>query len=135
MGVRTPDDERLVHAAGALQAEMGEAIDRQALHEALEIAWRVVRASNAYIDRQAPWALRKSDPGRMGVVLRALADTLRAIGTVLQPYMPGSMTRLLDQLSVPAGARSFSDASTPLTDGIALPPPQGIFPRYVETAS
>ena len=133
-GARTPDDERLVQAAGALHAEMGQAIDRQALHEALEIAWRVIRASNAYIDRQAPWALRKSDPERMEVVLRVLADTLRAIGTVLQSYMPGSMARLLDQLGVPADSRTFKDLGAPLSSGIALPSPQGIFPRFVETA-
>ncbi len=37
-------------------------------------------AANAYIDRQAPWALRKTDPARMGAVLRVLADTIRAVG-------------------------------------------------------
>ena len=61
--------------------------------------------ANAYIDRQAPWALRKTDPARMGAVLRVLADVLRALATVLQPFMPDSMARMLDQLGVPRGAR------------------------------
>ena len=53
----------------------------------------MIRAANAYIDRQAPWALRKTDPARMAAVLRVLADALRVIATVLQPFMPGSMGR------------------------------------------
>ncbi len=44
----------------------------------------------------------------MGVVLRVLADTLRAVATLLQPFMPGSMARMLDQLGVPADARRFA---------------------------
>ena len=66
---------------------------------------RSIRAANGYIDRQAPWALRRTDTVRMGAVLRVLADTLRVIATVLQPFMPGSMARMLDQLGVPADAR------------------------------
>ena len=72
-----------------------ERLDRQALHEALEDVWRVVRAGNGYIDRQAPWALKKTDPVRMKAVLRVLADVLRVVATVLQPYMPGSMDSML----------------------------------------
>jgi len=33
---------------------------------------------------------------------------------------------------VPADLRTFAALTTPLTDGVALPPPQGVFPRYVE---
>ena len=78
-------------------------------HEALEEVWKVVRAANGYIDHQAPWALRRTDPVRMAAVLRVLADVLRVIATVLQPFMPESMGRMLDQLGVPADARQLAD--------------------------
>ena len=109
-----------------------ERLGRQAPHEALEEVWRVVRAANGYIDRQAPWALRKTDLARMGAVLRVLADVLRVVATVLQPFMPGSMGRMLDQLGVAADARDLSALSRPVADGTVLPAPQGIFPRHVE---
>jgi methionyl-tRNA synthetase len=54
---------------------------------------------------------------------------------LLQPVMPGSMARMLDQLGVPADARTFAALATPLKDGQTLPPPQGVFPRYVEPAA
>ena len=63
----------------------------------------MIRAANGYIDRQAPWALSRTDKARMGTVLRVLADALRVVATVLQPFMPGSMARMLDQLGVAGG--------------------------------
>ncbi len=130
----TDDDLRLRDAAEALPARMESAIKRQDFGGALEDAWIVVRAANAYIDRQAPWALRKTDFARMEDVLRVLTDTLRALATVLAPFMPGSMARLLDQLGVSPDARRLSDIATPLAGGGKLPPPTGIFPRHVEEA-
>ncbi len=134
-GERSADDLGLIEAVGALPGEMGGMLERQAFHEALEACWRVIRAANAYIDRQAPWALRKTDLGRMGVVLRVLADVLRGVGTVLQPFMPGSMGRLLDQLGVDAEMRDFAALGNAVADGTVLPAPQGIFPRYVQDAA
>jgi methionyl-tRNA synthetase len=107
-------------------------VDRQTFHEGLEEVWKVIRAANGYIDRQAPWALNKTDKTRMGEVLRVLVDTIRVVATLLQPVMPGSMSRMLDQLGVPADARDLAALATPLTDGQTLPPPQGVFPRFVE---
>jgi methionyl-tRNA synthetase len=128
-------DADLLAAAAALPDALRERLDRQVFHEALEDVWKVVRAANVYIDHQAPWALRRTDPARMAAVLRVLADVLRVIGTVLQPFLPESMERMLDQLGVPANARQLADLRTPLADDTALPAPQGVFPRYVEPAA
>ncbi len=108
------------------------AIDRQAFGEALEEVWKVVRAANGYIDQQAPWALRKTDLARMGAVLRVLADVIRVVATVLQPFMPTSMERMLDQLGVRRDQRDFAALARPLADGTVLPAPLGVFPRFVE---
>ncbi|MBN9559498.1 MAG: methionine--tRNA ligase [Alphaproteobacteria bacterium] len=133
-GPATEDDTALLAAAEALPETLRDRLDRQAFHEALEETWKVIRAANGYIDRQAPWALRRTDPVRMAAVLRVLADTLRAVATVLQPFMPGSMGRMLDQLGVPKDARDLAALAAPLPDGTPLPEPQGVFPRYVEAA-
>jgi len=134
-GFQTEDDAAMLAQAAALPGLMRERLDRQAFHEALEEAWKLVRAANGYIDRQAPWALRKTDTVRMGAVLRVLLDVLRPLATVLSPFMPESMARLLDQLGVPADARSLADLATELPADEALPAPQGIFPRYVENST
>ena len=133
-GPATPEDAALLADAGALADKIGGHLARVAFGDALEEAWRVIRAANAYIDHQAPWALRKTDAERMATVLGVLAEVIRAVATVLQPFMPGSMARMLDQLGVPADARQLSALATPLPAGTPLPPPQGVFPRFVEAA-
>jgi methionyl-tRNA synthetase len=133
-GPATGDDTALLDAAVALPEAVRERLDRQLFHEALEEVWKIVRAANVYIDHQAPWALYRTDQPRMAAVLRVLVDVLRAIATVLQPFMPTSMGRMLDQLGVPSGSRSLAALDTALSDGIALPTPQGIFPRHVAPA-
>ena len=131
-GPATAEDSALLDAANALPDLVRSNMDRQTFHAALEDIWKVIRSGNAYIDHQAPWALRKTDPVRMAAVLRVLVDTMRVVATMLQPFMPDSIGRMMDQLGVPDDARSFAALSVPLPDGIALPTPQGVFPRYVE---
>jgi len=59
---------------------------------------------------------------------------IRAVSMLLQPFMPEKTAAMLDQLGVPADARDFAGLATPLPAGTALPPPQGVFPRFVEEA-
>jgi methionyl-tRNA synthetase len=125
-------DAGLLDAARALPSTLRPLMERMALGDALEEIWKVIRAGNAYVDQQAPWALRKTDPARMAAVLRVLVDTLRIVATVLSPFMPDSMARMLDQLGVPSSARDLASLDVALPGGTSLPAPQGIFPRYVE---
>ena len=129
-GADTAEDAAFRDAAEALPATLRQLLPQQAFGDALEEVWRVVRAGNGYIDRQAPWALRKTDLDRMGSVLRVLVDGLRVVATVLQPYMPRSMARMLDQLGVDPALRDLAALATPLADGTVLPPPAGVFPRF-----
>ncbi|MCK8783732.1 methionine--tRNA ligase [Roseomonas sp. NAR14] len=124
-----PADEELLGPARALPAVVDEALNRQAFHEALERVWVVVRLGNAWIDAQKPWSLRKTDPERMTSVLRALLDALRIVATVLQPFMPDTMYRMLDQLGVPPDSRSLAALGTVLEDGAALPSPAPLFTK------
>src|SRR5262249_61753973 len=107
-------------------------MQEQAFHAALYTIWRVVGAANRYVDEQAPWALRRSDPARMKTVLYTLAEVLRHLATLVEPFVPDAASALLDQLAVPKEARQFADLAQPLPPGRALPAPHGIFPRYVE---
>jgi methionyl-tRNA synthetase len=125
-------DADLIARGAALLPRLREELDVQAFHVALAAIWEVVGEANRYIDAQAPWVLRKTDPARMGAVLHALAETIRQIAIVAQPFMPNAASAILDQLSVPADARKLADLGTPIRAGTPLPKPQPVFPRYVE---
>ncbi|GBQ98172.1 methionine--tRNA ligase [Asaia lannensis] len=126
------DDTALLASASLLPELLRGQLSRFALTDGLEEVWKLIRACNSYIDRQAPWALKKTDLVRMATVLRVLHEALRHIAIMLQPYMPGTMDKLLTQLGVAESARDFASLAIPLEAGIALPAPQGLFPRYVE---
>jgi methionyl-tRNA synthetase len=134
-GALTADDEALLAAARALLGQIRGHMVEQGFHLALDAIWQVVGAANRYIDVQAPWVLRKSDQARMATVLYVLADVIRRLALVTQPFMPDTMAKLLDQLAVPADRRSFSAYETALASGTALPAPSGLFPRHVEAAA
>jgi len=56
------------------------------------------------------------------------------VAILLQPVMPASAAHMLDQVGVPEDARSFATlgAAGRLQPGVKLPPPEPVFPRYVE---
>jgi methionyl-tRNA synthetase len=134
-GAFVPEDRRLLDAAAALLAQLRhELAAAQAFNRALETVFAVVAEANRYVDAQAPWTLRKTDPARMRTVLYVLLETIRRVALLLQPFMPGSMGRLLDQLAVPQAGRVFARFDDALVPGAALPAPSGVFPRYQEPA-
>jgi methionyl-tRNA synthetase len=129
------DDQKLLDAATSLIGEVRPCYVEQRFHHALELIWGVIGDADRYVDAEAPWTLRKTDPARMATVLFVLAEVIRHLAILLQPVMPDSAGRLLDQLAVPRGKRDFAAlGSGRLVPGTPLPAPQGVFPRYVEAA-
>ena len=133
-GAFSAEDSRLIAAADQLYGTCREAIDTQQIHIALNAIWALVADANRYFAAAAPWELRTRDPERMATVLYVTAEVLRQIAILAQPAMPASAAKLLDLLAVPAGARRFAALGVAgrLAAGTPLPPPQGVFPRYVE---
>ncbi|MEO1018904.1 MAG: methionine--tRNA ligase [Pseudomonadota bacterium] len=136
-GAFTAEDEALLSAAAEILDRAREAIAIPAPHRALEQIWEVVGSANRYVDAQAPWTLRKTDPARMVTVLYVLAETIRRLAILTQPIMPDSSSRMLDLLAVPADARDFKNLAPEapgLVPGTSLPKPEGIFPRFEAAA-
>ena len=140
LGGVLPDDGRA--EAGdqqLLDAIAGFASEFRARFEALEPgvaleAWiGAVFECNRYIDAQAPWTLRKSDPERMHAVLGTLVRAIRDLAILILPVVPSSAGKVLDQLGVEArdhaalGDHGWYDALK--ARGFVLAPPAPIFPR------
>ncbi|MBC8050269.1 MAG: methionine--tRNA ligase [Chitinophagales bacterium] len=131
----TEADNALLGSADALLAIAREAIDRQAINKALDAIWAVVGDANRYFAAQEPWALKKTDPERMGTVLYVTAEVVRQVAILAQPFTPEAAGKLLDQLSV-GDARDFTHLGNAgrLTAGGAIGTPTPVFPRYVDAA-
>jgi methionyl-tRNA synthetase len=131
-GVFAEADQAMLAQVDGLITEARLHHDTFAISKAMDAIWKAVAEANRYFAGQEPWALKKTDPARMETVLYVTAEVLRIVGILIQPYVPASAARLLDQLSVDAGERSFSDLGKRLVAGVALPAPTPIFPRYME---
>ena len=136
-GALTADDEALLANATGLLDTLRRTLATQAFHRSLDALWSVISAANVYVDAQAPWQLRKSDPARMASVLYVLAETIRHLAILAQPFMPGAMARMLDQLAVAETARDFPRLGPEhaLAPDTPLPKPEGVFPRFQDEAA
>jgi methionyl-tRNA synthetase len=96
---------------------------------------QAVFACNQYVDEQAPWALKKTDPERMAAVLMTLFRCVRDLALAVRPVVPTSIDRLLDQMGIGADARDFAALANAnwyrdlVASGFRLEQPQGVFPR------
>jgi methionyl-tRNA synthetase len=134
-GALADADRELLAASESLLEQVRAAMAVQALSRALEAIFEVVAAANRYVDAQAPWTLRRTDPARMATVLHTLAETIRRLALLTQAFMPEASGRILDQLAVGEDARSFAsyhDGAAGLRPGTPLPKPVGVFPRCAE---
>ena len=122
------DIELLATVARACREELPAAFQELALAQGVEAWMRAVFACNQYVDTQAPWSLRKTDPERMEAVLRTLLLAIRDLAIAIRPVVPASSDKLLDLLG--ATERNYADLTDRSWIGAAkLQPPTAIFPR------
>jgi methionyl-tRNA synthetase len=133
-GEPTEADRAILDMAYALPAKAQAAMAEFALHTMLADIWRVVAEANRYFAGEEPWAKRKSDPARMDSILAVTAEVLRVVAIMAQPAIPASCAKLLDLVGAAADQRLIAHANAAYKPGAgtALPPPQPVFPRYVE---
>ena len=131
-GEFTDNDKEILAEADAMLAASRTAMATQQIHQWLNVVWSVVAEANRYFAGEAPWALAKTDPARQKTVLYVTAEVVRQVAILTQPVMPDASSKLLDSLGVPQDARDFAALSTRIKSGATLPPPVGVFPRYVE---
>lgn len=104
------DDRALLEATSDFLTDYRQAMETQQISRCLEQWMVLVNAANKYIDEQAPWALRKTDPDRMNTVLATLVHAIRHLAIGLRPFCFNAADKVLDQLGVPNEevARQFS---------------------------
>ena len=135
-GSRDPADDALsTLVSEATRRDMPAHFERLQLSQGIESWLKAVFACNQYIDAQAPWTLRKTDPERMKAVLATLYGAIRDLAVAIQPVVPGSAGKLLDQMGIPPDERDRAaledrDSYQRLAaSGFKLASPTPIFPR------
>ena len=112
-----------------------EAFEKLSFSVGIEDWMKAVYACNQYVDEQAPWGLKKTDPERMKAVLQTLFIAIRDLAIAIQPVVPTKATAVLDQLGASPEKRSYADLADNgwfdilVAEGHTIDKPTPIFPR------
>ncbi len=129
------DDVLATTVAIACGTELPRAFEALNFSVGIEAWLRAVYACNAYVDEQAPWGLKKTDPVRMKAVLQTLFIAIRDLAIAIQPVVPEKAAAVLDQLGIPADRRSYANLGDAdwfgalAASGHAIDKPTPVFPR------
>ncbi len=88
-------------------------LDKLQFSSALTEIWKTVSRTNKYIDETAPWVLAKDEANkpRLAQVLYNLAESIRIVSILIQPFMPETPEKIWYQL----GINKTSDISWEMT--------------------
>jgi len=102
------------------------------INKVLNNIMTLTEEANIYIDREAPWKLIKTDPIKASEVLYELLEALRYIAIMLQPFIPSSANKMLDQMGVANNQREFKHLIKrfSLVPNVSINQPEPIFPKF-----
>ncbi len=86
---------------GRVEAKMNEL----KVADAIDEVFTLLRRANKYIDETAPWTLAKDETNkaRLGTVLYNLLESIRFAAISLEPFLPDTSRRILEQIGVENG--------------------------------
>ena len=125
------DSELKQHALGTA-AKVEAHMDKFNFSVALEEIWTLIRRTNKYIDETTPWLLAKDEAnkGRLNTVLHNLAEALRIVSVLIQPFMHTTSSRIRKQLGLWYADPEWSDTQVfDMMDGEQVKKGEALFPR------
>ncbi len=129
------DKTLLATVRTACNEVLPQQFERLSFSSGIEEWLRAVYACNQYVDEQAPWALKKTDPKRMKAVLLTLYMALRDLAVAIRPVIPTKADAVLDQLGVPLDQRDYGSLADESWFGLLaagrhrIEKPSPVFPR------
>ncbi|RKN84726.1 methionine--tRNA ligase [Paenibacillus ginsengarvi] len=103
----TAFDASLRETAAQAVQKMEEGMEKLEFSIALASIWQLIGRTNKYIDETQPWALAKDEAThpQLGSVLYHLAESIRIISVLLQPFMTRTPQRIWEQLGIAGDGR------------------------------
>ncbi|WP_010274096.1 methionine--tRNA ligase [Paenibacillus senegalensis] len=130
----TEFDHSLQELIGSTVSKMEQAMENMEFSVALSTIWQLVSRTNKYIDETQPWILYK-DPANhaiLGSVMYHLAETLRIVSIMLQPFLTQAPAKIWEQLGIEQGELTSWDSLRSfgtLPVGTRIFKGEAIFPR------
>ncbi|WP_339174650.1 methionine--tRNA ligase [Solibacillus sp. FSL R5-0691] len=98
----TQYDAALKEHAENVRVKYEESMEKMQFSVVLSEIWSLVSRTNKYIDETSPWVLAKeeSDKNKLAAVMNNLAESLRHIAVMIQPFMTNAPKQIIEQLGL-----------------------------------
>jgi methionyl-tRNA synthetase len=119
-GQVTAFDAPLEATAGETIRAVEAAMEKMEFSVALASIWQLVSRTNKYIDETQPWVLAKDEATRreLGAVMYHLAESLRIISILIQPFLTNAPKLIWSQLGVIADSGELTGWDSAKTFGL-----------------
>jgi len=108
-------------------------MDKLQFSTALAEIWKAISRTNKYIDETMPWVLAKSEENRprLAAVLYNLAESLRIVSILIEPFMPETPEKIRQQLGIADYAHEWDSAKVwgGYPTGVPVKRGEPLFPR------
>ena len=124
-------DEELKAVALAMPGKVEQKMNELKVADAIDEVFALLRRANKYIDETAPWALAKDEANkpRLGTVLYNLLESIRFAAIALEPYLPDTSKRILEQIKAENGGLESLTSFGVYAAGTKLDAPEILFAR------
>jgi len=130
-GPHTPADDAVREGWQRVRDDVAAAMHEFAFQRALAAIWEFIGVLNRYVDAEQPWALAK-DPARrprLQSVLYTLGQSLRVVGSILDPFLPEAAAKIRRAVGGPETVRLDQAEWGKLAAGTRIEKLTGLFPR------
>ncbi|MDD1515474.1 methionine--tRNA ligase [Priestia megaterium] len=130
----TEFDALIVQAQKDTVNKYEEAMEEMEFSVALASIWQYVSRTNKYIDETQPWALAKDENKRaeLASVMTHLAESIRHIAVLLQPFLTRTPEKIFAQIGVKEDVLKTWESTTRfnmLKEGTKVEKGEPMFPR------
>jgi len=112
----TPYDADLERTALETVDKVEQAMEKMEFSVALSAIWTLINRANKYIDETQPWALAKDEADRpkLASVMGHLAESIRIVSILVQPFLVETCKKIWHQLGLEEGPATAWDAARSL---------------------
>lgn len=125
-------DQQLLQVNVDTVQKYEEAMENMEFSVALTSLWQLVSRTNKYIDETQPWVLAKEEKMEpLGTVMAHLAESLRRVAIMLQPFLTRTPKGIFEQLGVAEALTTWESLETfgVIGEGVKVAKGNPLFPR------
>ena len=125
----TNEDHDLINKFIAKFEEYQNNFENFQIDKSIKSIMELLSDTNAYVDTQAPWLLKKNNVNRMKVVLFLISNIIIKTTIMLYPIIPSSSKKALSFFNIDIKNVNFNNFTKINNKELIISNPQPLFPR------